>query len=76
VNYQIVVDNKKHFLDLYGEMLGSTKDKCMLCRSSLHYLATHGNLMDPIAEVDGHSPYLLEDQGYPLLPWLMVSHRK
>jgi len=74
MNCQVVVDTDKRFMDLYIGMPGSMNDSRMLRRSTLHYLASHGDLMNPAASVDGYSPYLLGDLGYPLLPWLMVPH--
>lgn len=75
MNCQAVVDSEKRFLDLYVGMHGSTNDCRMLRRSSLHAMAVHGNLFDAAYSVDGYSPYLLGDLGYPLLPWLLVPHR-
>lgn len=75
VNCQAVVDSDKRFLDLYVGMPGSTNDSRMLRRSSLYHLAMHGNLMEAQYAVEGFTPYLLGDLGYPLLPWLMVPHR-
>lgn len=75
VNCQAVVDSDKRFLDLYVGMPGSTNDSRMLRRSSLYHLAMHGNLLEPQHSVDGHTPYVVGDLGYPLLPWLMVPHR-
>jgi len=75
MNCQAVVDADKRFIDLYIGMPGSTNDSRMLRRSTMHYLATHGNLMTPLASVDGFPPYLIGDLGYPLLSWLMVPHR-
>ena len=75
LNCEAVVDSDKRFLDLYLGMPGSTNDSCMLRRSSLYNLATHNRLMDVEHAVQGFSPYLIGDLGYPLLPWLMVPHR-
>lgn len=59
-------------IDLYIGMSGSTNDSRMLRRSTLHYLASHGNLTNVATSLDGYSPYLIGDLGYPLLPWLML----
>jgi hypothetical protein len=75
LNCQAVVDSNKRFLDLYLGMPGSTNDARVLRRSSLYHLAMSQNLFDSRHGVDGFSPYLLGDSGYPLLPWLMVPHR-
>lgn len=75
INCQAVVDSEKRFLDLYVGMPGSTNDSRMLRRSSLYQLAMTGTLMDPALSMDGFTPYIVGDLGYPLLPWLMVPHR-
>ena len=75
LNYQAIVDSQKRFMDLYLGMPGSTNDSRMLCRSSLYASAMHNNLFDEQYRVQGFSPYLLGDLGYPLLPWLMVPQR-
>ena len=75
LNCQAIVDSEKQFLDLYLGMPGSTNDSRVLRRSSLYDLAMHNNLFDDREGVDGFSPYLIGDLGYPLLPWLMVLHR-
>ena len=75
MNCQVVVNADKMFIDLYIGMPGSTNDSRMLRRSTLHYLATYDNLMTFALSVDGQTPYLIGDLGYPLLPWLMVLHR-
>jgi hypothetical protein len=75
LNCQAVVDSKKRFLDLYLGMLGSTNDARVFRRSTLYRLGMSGELWDAKHIVDGFTPYLLGDSGYPLLPWLMVPHR-
>ena len=75
MNCQAVVDSEKRFLNLYVGMPGSTNGSHMLRRSSLHYLASHGNLLDTAHSVEGFSPYVIGDLGYPLLPLLLVPHR-
>lgn len=75
INCQAVIDSEKRFIHLYVGMHGSTHDSCMLRRSALHYLASHHDLCGPTLGIDRHSPYLLGDLGYPLLPWLMVPHQ-
>jgi hypothetical protein len=75
LNCQAVVDNKKRFLDLYLGMPGSTNDARVLRRSTLYRLGMSGELWDARNSVEGFSPYLLGDSGYPLLSWLMVPHR-
>jgi len=75
MNCQAVVDADKRFIDLYIGMSGLTNDSRMLRRSTLHYNTTHANLMTPLCSIEGQTPYLLGDLGYPLLSWLMVPHR-
>jgi hypothetical protein len=75
LNCHVVVDSNKQFLDLYLGMLGSTNDARVLRRSSLYRMVMSENLFDVRYSVDGFSPYLLGDSGYPLLPWLMVPHK-
>lgn len=48
-------------MDLYIGMHGLTNDSRMLRHSSLHYLASYGNLMIFALSVDGHSSYLIGD---------------
>ena len=71
LNCQAIVD----LLDLFLGMPSSTNDIRVLQHSSLYRLAMHENLFDVRASMDGFSPYLLGDSGYPLLPWLMTLHR-
>jgi hypothetical protein len=75
LNCQAVVDSNKRFLDLYLGRPGSTNDSRVLRCSSLYRLAMYQTLFDGYYSVEGFSPYLLGDSGYPLLPWLMVPHK-
>jgi hypothetical protein len=63
---QAVVDWNKRFLDLAIGMPGSTHDSRMFRRSSLFQLVENGTLFYEDSNVDGFSPYLLGDAGYPL----------
>ena len=74
LNCQAVVDSHKRFIDLFLGMPGSTNDSCMLRHSSLFKKAHHGNLFDACSGVLRFFPYLLDDNGYPLLPWLITPH--
>jgi hypothetical protein len=56
-------------------MPGSTNDARVLQRSSLYHLAMSENIFDARHAVEGFSPYLVGNSGYPLLPWLMVPHK-
>jgi hypothetical protein len=75
LNCQAVVDSNKWFLDLYLGMPSPTNDAKVLRRSSMYRMGMAENLFDARYAVDGFTPYLLDDSGYPLLPWLMVPHR-
>lgn len=75
INCQAVVDSEKRFIDLYVGMPGSTNDARMLRRPSLFNLASQQSILAPENGVDGFSPYLIGDLGYPLLPWLMIPHK-
>ena len=66
MNCQAVVGPDKRFMDMYIGMPGSTNDSRMLRRSTLHYLATHGNIMDANLSVDEVEPYLNLDRGFGL----------
>lgn len=76
ISCQAVVDSSKRFLDIYVGMPGSTNDSRMLRRSTLFSRGQGGTLWTADSSFDGFSPFLLGDAGYPLLPWLMVPHRR
>jgi hypothetical protein len=63
---QAIVDRRKRFIDLAVGMPSSTHDSRMLRRSSLYQNAENGTLFDPTIAVEGFTPYLLGDLGYPL----------
>jgi hypothetical protein len=75
IQMQAVVDRWKRFLDVAVGMPGSTHDSRMLRRPSLYLQAENGNLFDEGMNVDGFTPYLLSDGGYPLKQWLITPHR-
>jgi hypothetical protein len=75
IQCQAVVDRWKRFLDLVAGMPGSTHDSRMLRRSALYLQAESGILFEDGINVDGFTPYLLGDGGYPLKNWLMTPYR-
>jgi hypothetical protein len=72
---QAIVDRRKRFIDLAVGMPSSTHDSRMLRRSSLYQNAENGTLFDPTIAVEGFTPYLLGDLGYPLKQWQMTPYR-
>jgi hypothetical protein len=72
---QAVVDRHKRFLDVAVGMPGSTHDSCMLRHSALYQQAESGTLFDTDISVEGFTPYLLGDAGYPLKQWLLTPYQ-
>lgn len=72
---QALVDRDKKFLDISVGMPGSTNDARQLRRSMLYRRATTTNLFDPADSIEGFTPYLVGDKGYPILPWLITPYR-
>jgi hypothetical protein len=62
---QAVVDRRKRFVDLAVGMPGSMHNSRMLQRSSLYQHAENGTLFDLVVSIEGFTPYLLGDSGYP-----------
>ena len=56
-------------------MLGSTNDSRVLHRSSLYHRAQQNMLFDAGHVMEGFSPYLLGNSGYPIMPWLMTPYK-
>jgi hypothetical protein len=75
IQMQAIVDRWKRFTDLAVGMPGSTHASRMLRRSSLYLNAQQGTLFEEGLNVDGFTPYLLGDGGYPLKSWLMTPYR-
>jgi hypothetical protein len=75
IQMQAVVDRWKRFLDLVVVMPGSTHDSRMLRYSSLYLRAQSGTLFEEGVNIDGFTPYLISDGGYPLKDWLMTPYR-
>ena len=57
-------------------MPGSMNNSRVLRRSYLYHRGDKGILWDRVHVFNGFTPYLLGDSGFPLLPWLMVPHRR
>ena len=75
IQVQAVVDRWKCFTDLAVGMPRSKHDSCMLRRSTLYLNAQNGTLFEDGLNVEGFTPYLLGDGGYPLKMWLMTPYR-
>jgi hypothetical protein len=75
IQMQAVDDRHKRFLDVAVGMPGSTHDSRMLRRSALFQQAETGTLFDPEVNVEGFTPFLLGDAGYPLKQWLLTPYR-
>jgi hypothetical protein len=74
---QMVVDNQIFFIDVYVRLLGSVNDSHVLRKFGLYYCALHGGLFDMVASSqDRLLLYLLEDKGYPLFFWFMISQKE
>ena len=73
---QAVVDRSKKFIDISVGMPSSTNDSRQLRRSMLYRRATTTNLFNPADFVQGFTPYLIGDKGFPILPWLITPYRE
>lgn len=76
ITYQAVVDSAKQFLDINVGMPRSTHNSRVLRRFALYHRGQHGELWLEQPVINGFTLYLLGDAGYPVLPWLMVPHRR
>lgn len=74
---QTMVDCNKQFLDLFVGSLGSVNDSWMLQKSGLYNKVMHQDLLNfNWGCQDWLPPYILGYKGYPLLSWIMVSHKE
>lgn len=64
------------FLMFFVGMSSSINDARMLRLSSVYKKATQGYLFNENTLHDGIRPYIIDDKGYLLLPWLMVLHQQ
>jgi hypothetical protein len=69
---QVVVDWKKKFKDIFVWMLKSMNDVHILCIKKL-FMKICFELMD--YNECNTKPYIINDKGYHLLPWLMIPHK-
>ena len=72
---QAVVDRNKKIINISVRMPGSTNDARQLRRSMLYQKATSTPLFDAADSVEGFTPYLIGDKGYPIFPWLITPYR-
>lgn len=74
LNYQLVIDGNKCFLNLYFEICGSTNNAKVLYQSSFYHLTIEGALFYDYYNTDGFCSYIVGDSGHGLLPSLMDVH--
>jgi hypothetical protein len=72
--FQAIVDDKKMFIDLFVGFFKSVNDSRVLRKFGL-YVNVQQELFSAYKGQDGFTPYLLGDKGYPLLSWLITSHK-
>jgi hypothetical protein len=66
-----IVDYRKHFVRLPGSM----NDVEILCLFSICQ-KTRGIFFNEFDSHEDIKPYIIEDKGYQLLPWLMMPHKQ
>jgi hypothetical protein len=76
LQFQVIVDHKKRFIDIFVGMSRSMNDVRMLCLSSIYWKATWEELFNKYNSHKSINPNLIGDKGYPLLTWLMVPHKQ
>jgi hypothetical protein len=57
-------------------MLGNMNDSRIFKFSTFYNQATYKDLFSLECDQEGVRTYIIEDKGYPLLPWLMISHKQ
>jgi hypothetical protein len=64
-------------MSVYVGMPGSINDARMLRRSGTYMQVTQGTLLNvERGGIDNHTPYLIADKCYPVLPWLIPPYKK
>ncbi len=62
-------------VDVFVGMLGSVNNEKILQLSLIYWKATRGDLFNEQNVHECIRPYIIKDEGYPLLPWLIVPHK-
>jgi hypothetical protein len=73
---QAIVDCQKIIFDVCVGFLGNVNDSKMLCRSILYKHAQFQGMFNVNKATKGIPPYLLGDNGYPLINWIMAPFKK
>jgi hypothetical protein len=63
-------------VDVFVGMSSSMNNEKILQLSSIYWKATRDDLFNEQNLHEGIRPYIIEDEGYPLLPWLIMPHKQ